>query len=1403
MSTSLPARNIPKVFCSHRSVDKPRVREIARQLREAGIDAWLDQWEINPGDDFVAAINSGLATCDIGLIFFSNEVEAGKWVQAEISALTVDAIENGKPVIPVMLDPDTPVPPLLRSRCRLASDQLDQLIDAILGRSSKPPLGPPPTTAARTRRFTVHLRQPEPSQFAVSAELEGNPVADERPVRLGHDFHFSYSGFQNARLPGARQSAAALSVERERELHQFGDAIGRVLFHGDIEAAFTGLLSQARAANEAIELTVETEVPQLLAIPFEAARLPDGRTPALESGVRMVRRLAGVPPEGNVTQPGPLKILVAVGAPDEGQTRNTVLDMERELQSILDAVEKARALGNAYVRILDVGSIDQVRSSLQEQAYHVLHLSGHGNAGVLELEDEDGRAVAVRAADIADAIRDSGHPAPLVFLASCLGGAGDSETVSLAQGLLQRGVPSVMAMQTSVTDNYSTQLAAAFYTNLSTSDRPLASNALALARQQLERKRREDLARGQHVPAEYATPSLFCSGEERPILDRSLEFVRPLEHKRALSSGAVPILSIGDLIGRRVELRRVMRVLTDDERSIAEIGRRAGCQILGIGGVGKSAITGRAMARLADLGWTCVAITGKWTIGEICANLSATLWSSDNPELKEMAGSLSQNLPDQVRLQLIASLLSQHEVLLVLDNFEDNLNLKTREFLDPATASVMQLLYRSAQRGKILITSRYPVPGADDWLATEEPGPLSPAQTRKLMLRLTALSAQEPEGLRLIQRAIGGHPRMLEYLDAILRQGKARLPDVARRLRAQAAKQGINLADSGATLTDAIQVALRVGAGDILLLQLVELVAEHDGDLEILCQASVFSSPVSVDAMAFCVADGREADQEQIVHMRNAVERIAQSSLLTRTSEGNVWVHRWTAEVIAKRTEPEAFRNYCRRGGEYLTSRQRTIVEAIEATRLFLAAQEFDQASDEGSKIVKFLRRYGQVADLGAVARELAEELPPDHANLYYFMSAEADALRSLGFSKEALAKHQHIMGTLEQHLKLQPDRADLQRELSVSYERAADLLRDSGKGEHARSYYQQALEIRERLARQEPDRADLQRSLSVSYERAADLLRDSGKGEHARSYYQQALEIRERLAHQEPDRADLQRDLFVSCGLMADLLSGLGQGEQARGYYQKSLDIAERLAREEPGRADFQRDLALSYERMGDALLGLGQAEQTTSYFQKSLDIRERLARQEPDRADLQRELSVSYNQMGKLLLDLGHGEQALSYFQKDLDIAERLARQEPDRADLQRDLSVSYNQMGDLLRSLRLGEQALSYFQNGLDIAERLARQEPYRADLQRDLAISFGRIGDSLVDSGRGEETRSYFQRSLDIRERLARQVVALHRLGDRESLLRALGILRQLEQEQKLTPQHQSWIPLFEAKIKETE
>src|ERR1700719_2915685 len=56
------------------------------------------------------------------------------------------------------------------------------------------------------------------------------------------------------------------------------------------------------------------------------------------------------------------------------------------------------------------------------------------------------------------------------------------------------------------------------------------------------------------------------------------------------------------------------------------------------------------------------------------------------------------------------------------------------------------------------------------------------------------------------------------------------------------------------------------------------------------------------------------------------------------------------------------------------------------------------------------------------------------------------------------------------------------QRDLSISYDRMGDLFSAFAQGEEARQAFGKSLAIRERLAQAEPDRADYQRDLIVSY---------------------------------------------------------------------------------------------------------------------------------------------------------------------------------------------------------------------------------------------------------------------------------------------------------------------------------
>ena len=120
--------------------------------------------------------------------------------------------------------------------------------------------------------------------------------------------------------------------------------------------------------------------------------------------------------------------------------------------------------------------------------------------------------------------------------------------------------------------------------------------------------------------------------------------------------------------------------------------------------------------------------------------------------------------------------------------------------------------------------------------------------------------------------------------------------------------------------------------------------------------------------------------------------------------------------------------------------------------------------------------------------------------------------------------------------------------------------MRALGAGEQAREA-SRALLRHQRAARSaEPDRADYQRDLSVSYDRMGDLNRALGQGEAARQAFLNSLAIRERLANAEPDRADYQRDLSVSYNKMGDLYRRSRRGRAAPGLLN-SLAISERLA--------------------------------------------------------------------------------------------------------------------------------------------------------------------------------------------------------------------------------------------------
>lgn len=101
------------VFLSHNSKDKARVCLLAERLRDAGLEVWLDEWVIRPGDFIPLAIEQGLEKARILILCLSPHALASGWVTLERgAAMFRDPANTQRRFVPLLLQ-DCKVPEIL------------------------------------------------------------------------------------------------------------------------------------------------------------------------------------------------------------------------------------------------------------------------------------------------------------------------------------------------------------------------------------------------------------------------------------------------------------------------------------------------------------------------------------------------------------------------------------------------------------------------------------------------------------------------------------------------------------------------------------------------------------------------------------------------------------------------------------------------------------------------------------------------------------------------------------------------------------------------------------------------------------------------------------------------------------------------------------------------------------------------------------------------------------------------------------------------------------------------------------------------------------------------------------------------------------------------------------------
>jgi formylglycine-generating enzyme required for sulfatase activity len=102
-----------RVFLCHASQDKPAVRKLHRYLKQHGIEPWLDQEDLLPGENWEVEIPRALNASDVILVCLSkNSVNKEGYVQKEISFALDKALEKPEGtifIIPAKLE-DCEVP---------------------------------------------------------------------------------------------------------------------------------------------------------------------------------------------------------------------------------------------------------------------------------------------------------------------------------------------------------------------------------------------------------------------------------------------------------------------------------------------------------------------------------------------------------------------------------------------------------------------------------------------------------------------------------------------------------------------------------------------------------------------------------------------------------------------------------------------------------------------------------------------------------------------------------------------------------------------------------------------------------------------------------------------------------------------------------------------------------------------------------------------------------------------------------------------------------------------------------------------------------------------------------------------------------------------------------------------
>ena len=313
---------------------------------------------------------------------------------------------------------------------------------------------------------------------------------------------------------------------------------------------------------------------------------------------------------------------------------------------------------------------------------------------------------------------------------------------SLAEALVDGGLPAVLGWDGSVADGAATAFAATLYDRLE--GREELADAVAAARRDLLNAPEESKRRDWHLARVWLGPAgggPIVGGNVRRAMMPATQGQKEFLDKKS----QVPVASHEMFVGRRRELQKALRALREEEH--------AGVLLHGMGRLGKSSLAARIANRRRDL--RVAVVFAHYGALDVLAALSEAL--KEHPKARDLlrdGTNLVRQQPDRledVLTDLLCGPCAQTEadgtpVLLVIDDLEQILEADPkggRHRVAPAHAPVLRAVLRAfdaalpSGNSRLVLTSRFPfvLDGLERRLFELPLPPLSDAAQRKLELR--------------------------------------------------------------------------------------------------------------------------------------------------------------------------------------------------------------------------------------------------------------------------------------------------------------------------------------------------------------------------------------------------------------------------------------------------------------------------------------------------------------------------------------------------------------------------------------------------------------------------------------------------------------------------------------------